>query len=1019
MGHSPRPTFRGGFANTGDDPCLNPSSSSPSASARCNTPLEKNIHEKRLSTASVHFGSYLKTTADASTSRPSSARGRGRPSQNPSREQLEHLLSETEDELETFGINEMRDGFFDATFFRPLPRNHQQMMRRASETLPLALQSHHPLSFKYFIPQQWSELRDSVQQIDGAILTIVGAAAGLGWGSLALYVSTSTTTAQKGYGGVLAAFLVVFTAMVALLRCTFIRLYQAVISAGIAICYICLADTSETVGWRKVFNYGIPWVLGQAICLTISFVVFPTAGARALTLSFHDALGTISQGLVLPRSDDLSLRRDLSWHFVRLSTAIRDFTIEISVSRFAPEDVRSLRNLAQSVIRALLSVKPDTQLFDLPSRTSGQESASVNETQQVPVDEYRPSKEDTQPVLNLIGRRLASPTRRLIDAMAACIASCDAAIIDLGGQRRHLRPRYHSQELSQALQVLSASIASFEAADAALIADPAFPQKASTIPEAVALFLFVTVTLTTSPKHPVRQAADKVQAFSEKVLQIQQGRPSWAFRLPSYPLYKQFSRINAQVRHDRGGLTANVYFRTKAQLDRTMEDLQSRPFVPTSRSNIRGGEGVPDPTTTAKRQEAAAAEPRLRQSDQEKIRYKVWVVLHRMQGFESRFALKIVLVTTLLSVPAWLEQSRDWWNAYDSWWTVVAVWLMTHPRVSGTFQDLAVRLFCVILGAVWGGLAYAAGNGNLYVMAIFAAIFMIPMIHRYTQSLHPRSGIIGCISFTVVSLSTIAEQDGPSTITIAWTRGLAFAVAITASVLTNWVMWPFVARHELRKSLSAMMLHLAILYRGVVSKYIYYVDGQEPSAQDIERSEMLEGRLREGFVRIRQLLELTRHEIRLRAPFNPLPYSALIEACERFFEHLVEVRQSSLYFQASLRASNAMANDGLISYRRDAVAVVLMNLYILASALRANKPIPQYMPSAAAARKRLIVRMEEVEATQPQESGDMGQKDGRRWADVYRFAFSMALTDIVEQLQQMQKCIREVTGEAEFAAVGS
>lgn len=370
-----------------------------------------------------------------------------------------------------------------------------------------------------------------------------------------------------------------------------------------------------------------------------------------------------------------------------------------------------------------------------------------------------------------------------------------------------------------------------------------------------------TVTLTTSPKHPVRQAADKVQAFSEKVLQIQQGRPSWAFRLPSYPLYKQFSRINAQVRHDRGGLTANVYFRTKAQLDRTMEDLQSRPFVPTSRSNIRGGEGVPDPTTTAKRQEAAAAEPRLRQSDQEKIRYKVWVVLHRMQGFESRFALKIVLVTTLLSVPAWLEQSRDWWNAYDSWWTVVAVWLMTHPRVSGTFQDLAVRLFCVILGAVWGGLAYAAGNGNLYVMAIFAAIFMIPMIHRYTQSLHPRSGIIGCISFTVVSLSTIAEQDGPSTITIAWTRGLAFAVAITASVLTNWVMWPFVARHELRKSLSAMMLHLAILYRGVVSKYIYYVDGQEPSAQDIERSEMLEGRLREGFVRIRQLLELTRHEI--------------------------------------------------------------------------------------------------------------------------------------------------------------
>ncbi|KAI4138360.1 MAG: hypothetical protein LQ341_004705 [Variospora aurantia] len=1012
----PRPTFRGGFTKSGEETHPNaPSFVTPSLSGKSDTLFDKISPEQQPSTSSVHFGSYTKTKGSS---------GHGRPSQDPSREQLQHLLSKTEDELETYGINETRDGFFDATFYRPLRRNRQQMMKRASETLPLALQTHHPLSLKYLVPRQWSELKDSVRQIattrsglelfksflgffvayivclipasrqwlgshnyilplsalvnhagrpigsqiDGAFLTIVGTAAGLGWGSLAMYVSTSTTTAQNGYGGVLAAFLVIFTVTVAVLRCTFIRLYQAVISAGIAICYLCLADTSENVGWRKIFNYGIP--------------------------------------LVFPHDDDLSLRRDLSWHFVRLSTAIRDFTIEISVSRFAPDDVRSLRNLAQSVIRALLSVKPDTQLFDIPSHTPGQENASVSVTQKTLVDRRNPVEQATPSVLELIGGRLASTTKGLIDAMAACIASCDAVIIDLGGQRRYIRPCHHPQQLSQALQQLSASIDSFDAEDAALIADPTFPPMASTIPEAVALFLFV---------HPLRQAADKVQAFSEKVLQMQQSRLSWAFRLPSYPLRKQFIRTNRQVRHDRGGLTAGFYFRTKAQLDRTMEDLQSRPFVPISRKDVPGGDGIPDATTTEKQQTAATPEPRPGQTDQTKFRYKVWEILHRMQGFESRFALKIVLVTTSLSVPAWLEQSSDWWNANDVWWTVVAVWLMTHPRVSGTFQDLATRLLCVVLGAVWGGLAYAAGNGNPYVMAIFAAIFMIPMIHRYTQSPHPRSGIIGCISFTVVSLSTIIDQDRSSTVTIAWTRGLAFAVAITTSLLTNWVLWPFVARHELRKSLSAMMLHLAILYRGVISKYILYVDGQEPSAQDIERSEMLEGRLREGFVRIRQLLELTRHEIRLRAPFDPLPYSALIESCERFFEHLVEVRQSSLYFQPSLRASNAIASDGLISYRRDAVAVVLMNLYILASALRANKPIPQYMPSAAAARKRLMVRMAALEAMSPQESENVGQKDGRRWADVYRFAFSAALTDIVEQMQQLRKYIREVTGEAEFA----
>jgi hypothetical protein len=140
------------------------------------------------------------------------------------------------------------------------------------------------------------------------------------------------------------------------------------------------------------------------------------------------------------------------------------------------------------------------------------------------------------------------------------------------------------------------------------------------------------------------------------------------------------------------------------------------------------------------------------------------------------------------------------------------------------------------LGAVWGGLAYGADNGNPYVMAVFAAVYMIPMIYRYTQSNHPRSGIVGCISFVVVSLSAKAAHGLPSVVQIAWTRGLAFVVGVVAAVMVNWILWPFVARHELRKALSAMLIYSSIIYRGVVAKYVYYEKGEEPSRVDIERS---------------------------------------------------------------------------------------------------------------------------------------------------------------------------------------
>lgn len=159
-------------------------------------------------------------------------------------------------------------------------------------------------------------------------------------------------------------------------------------------------------------------------------------------------------------------------------------------------------------------------------------------------------------------------------------------------------------------------------------------------------------------------------------------------------------------------------------------------------------------------------------------------------------------------------------------------------RVGGNFQDLVTRSLCGILGAFWGAITYRVGSGNPYVMAVFAAIYMIPMIYRFTQSTHPRSGIVGCVSFVVISLAirTTADQGPSAIVHIAWTRGIAIVVGVVAAVVVNWVLWPFVARHELRKALSGMMIYSSIIYRGIVARYVYYDHGQEPSEKDIERS---------------------------------------------------------------------------------------------------------------------------------------------------------------------------------------
>ena len=287
-------------------------------------------------TQDVYLGSY---------SRSSIPRGSGdiraapSPRESTSHLQMETLLDGVNSDLENYGVEELRDGFFDASFYRPPQINHDELMHKALFTLPEGYQKSHPLSLREFLPQQLREVRTFLRQVttsragikltktflgffityvmclipasrdwlgrynyimvisaimnhpgrpigpqlDGAFMTILGAVAGLGWGSLALYVSTSTSTAQLGYGGVLAVFLVLFTAVIGWLRCVLIRFYQAILSAGFAIFYTCLANTSQDVGWIKVFDYGIPWALGQAVCLLVSVLVFPEAGSRAIS----------------------------------------------------------------------------------------------------------------------------------------------------------------------------------------------------------------------------------------------------------------------------------------------------------------------------------------------------------------------------------------------------------------------------------------------------------------------------------------------------------------------------------------------------------------------------------------------------------------------------------------------------------------------------------------------------------------------------------------------------------------
>lgn len=265
------------------------------------------------------------------------------------------MISDGKIDTDTYGVSELRDGFFDAMFLKPSPISAEDLLEQCRDTLPADFDKGSPLAPKYFFPRQWHELQSLFRrvtttrvgvrlfksftaffvayvlclvpavrdwlgryhyimvvsviinhparsfgaQVDGAVLTITGTAAGLAWGTVGLLLSTSTLAAQAGYGGILALFLALFMTFIAWTRSFFIRLYQAVLCAGIAITFTTLAETSShNIEWDKLLSFGVPWLFGQAIALLVNCLVFPDAGARAVASTLHNSFSVMQVRLV-------------------------------------------------------------------------------------------------------------------------------------------------------------------------------------------------------------------------------------------------------------------------------------------------------------------------------------------------------------------------------------------------------------------------------------------------------------------------------------------------------------------------------------------------------------------------------------------------------------------------------------------------------------------------------------------------------------------------------------------------
>ncbi|ORZ16323.1 hypothetical protein BCR42DRAFT_465619 [Absidia repens] len=369
-----------------------------------------------------------------------------------------------------------------------------------------------------------------------------------------------------------------------------------------------------------------------------------------------------------------------------------------------------------------------------------------------------------------------------------------------------------------------------------------------------------------------------------------------------------------------------------------------------------------------------------------RIRYSFWKSLQWTKRYEFKFSLKMAVAVLVLCMPAFFPSSAAWYQSVRGQWSAMTVIAIMNPTSGGTLQASFWRIVGTIVGALFGWAALEAGGGSPYVLAVFAVILAIPFYYLHLASTYNKVGTVVLIAYMVVALSRYA-----------------YPVEGESIESTVCVVWPFVARHAVRKSIPATLDEQADYFTFLMGTFLYHLPTTPPTVEDIKRSIKMENRIQESIDACNVLLELTDNEPRMRGPFPKAFYTAIINAMQDLLDRMSSIRVA--LFKMSPTVKKNICQHEYYIFRRDMIASVLLHFFTLSSALRSKTPLPIYMPSARSARLRLLANQRMV-----------GQ--GERFVNFRNltwFAVACCTEEIISELEHLTDLVRFIVGDAKYA----
>jgi hypothetical protein len=332
---------------------------------------------------------------------------------------------------------------------------------------------------------------------------------------------------------------------------------------------------------------------------------------------------------------------------------------------------------------------------------------------------------------------------------------------------------------------------------------------------------------------------------------------------------------------------------------------------------------------------------------------------------EGIFALRVLIVTIAISIPAVVKSSAGFYYREKGMWAVIMAQLATAPYTADLVYGILVRTVGTIVGGVVGMVAWyigaGTGPGNPYGMAaIMAVVIVVFMWWRLFSppALMPAGIMMAATAYLVVVYSWMDSHTptyGSIGIgyTIFWRRLALVFVGFAATIIVNFLPRPPSANRHYRRLLADNLASVRDRYALFVSNWM----DPAPDLREVAEQEALT--VGEALLSIAGPIKLTMFEFST-SNFDAETLSSVCQLCMILNQSVTYLLMYVAYLPTEDKAKIIPATGAT---NRDIVAELMSVLSLVQQALKSGDPLPAVLPTPLFTRSIAFARRQVSEAS--------------------------------------------------------